>query len=158
MSACLHPCPACARHIRGAERACPFCQAALPEGFGVCSGARASRAAQGRPASRAALLFVGAAAAAGCGGSVDANTSGTDGGGRDAAQSDAKGGGDASDEDATPAQDSGLPVMYGPAPIDSGPPRDAGVDGGDDAAPDTGGGVPLYGAPPFDAGRIPPGG
>jgi len=62
MSQCLHPCPSCAQHLRASETVCPFCDAALPEGFGIC----AQPAPRGRPMSRAALLFVGANAAAGC--------------------------------------------------------------------------------------------
>jgi hypothetical protein len=53
--------------------------------------------------------------------------------------------------------------MYGPAPVDAGgqgeAATDAGTDGSTDAAvdaSDAGAGVPLYGAPPFDAGRVPP--
>jgi hypothetical protein len=102
--------------------------------------------------SRAALVFVSAAAAAGCGGTEATNVQG-DSGPRDAA-GDARG-------DASQGDEGGAVVMYGPAPIDSGGPREAGAggtDGGNDSATDAGNGVPLYGAPPFDAGRrVPPG-
>lgn len=62
MSPCLHPCPACAQHLRSSETVCPFCDAALPDGFGTC----AHPVARDRPMSRAALLFVGATVATGC--------------------------------------------------------------------------------------------
>jgi hypothetical protein len=63
MSQCLHPCPSCAQHLRASETVCPFCGASLPEGFGIC----AQPAPRGQPMSRAALLFVGATVATGCG-------------------------------------------------------------------------------------------
>jgi hypothetical protein len=57
----LFPCPKCARHVREDEHACPFCSAAV-----ACSG-RCIAATPDRAASRAAILFVGATAIAGCG-------------------------------------------------------------------------------------------
>src|SRR5262245_56280946 len=97
MAACLHRCPSCARHVRANERACPFCDAALPEDFGVCSGP----GDLARPLSRAALLFVSAAALAGCG----------------------KRGGDPG------SPGSGVDI-YGPAPIDARDAAPAPSDGG----------------------------
>lgn len=51
----LHPCPACARHVRAVEIVCPFCEAALPE--------PAPRTFDhARATGRAALVFATAAA------------------------------------------------------------------------------------------------
>lgn len=71
MSRRLQPCPSCAQHVRAGEIRCPFCEAALPAGFGarISSGE-----AVGRPMSRAALLFFGATAAAACGGQPQTST------------------------------------------------------------------------------------
>jgi hypothetical protein len=58
----LEPCPACRRHVRTDETACPFCEAAL--------GGAASRRLSTTRVARA-VVFAGAAlatAAAGCGG------------------------------------------------------------------------------------------
>jgi len=142
MSQCLHPCPSCAQHLRATETVCPFCAAALPAGFGVCRQATGPR---GRPASRAALLFVGATVAASCGGVTESGP-GTDGGPEASVDS---------------GGDEGLPVtLYGPGPIyDAGRP-DARPDAASDApstdAPsetgDDGGGVVLYGPAMIDAG------
>jgi hypothetical protein len=143
MSPCLHPCPSCAQHLRATETVCPFCAAALPSGFGVCAQPNAAR---GRPVSRAALLFVGATAAAGCGGTTQESTFAADGGSHDAAM------------DSAGDEDTGLPVaLYGPGPIqDGGFPRpDASQDAAKDApseSGDEGGGVILYGPAPFDGG------
>jgi hypothetical protein len=97
--------------------------------------------------SRAALLFVGATVAAACGGQTESLGGGTGDGGRDAVANETGGGGDDTDAQPVamygpaPVQDSGpreaapdapadapsdasdsggLPVMYGPAPIDAG--------------------------------------
>jgi hypothetical protein len=56
----LVECPGCARHIRGDERACPFCNVAVPP----CT-CRSTETGE-RALSRAAVLFLGAAAVAGC--------------------------------------------------------------------------------------------
>jgi hypothetical protein len=58
----MHPCPSCARHVRGSETTCPFCEAALPE---RASDVRAA-APFTRAVSRAAIVF-GAAAIGACG-------------------------------------------------------------------------------------------
>ena len=143
MSQCLHPCPSCARHLRAGEPRCLFCAAALPVGFGVCAQAPGAR---GRPVSRAALLFVGATAAAGCGGRQESTFTPGDGGL------------DAATDSAGEGEDTGMPVaLYGPGPIeDSGLPRpDASQDAAKDApseAGDEGGGVVLYGPAPVDGG------
>src|SRR5437879_709996 len=119
MSQCLHPCPSCAQHVRAGETACPFCGAALE--------ARAcEKPAGARPLSRAAILFVGATAAAACGGSEST------GGGNGDAATDANQNGDGSTD--------GPVALYGPAP----------VDGGMDASDS--GSVVLYGPAPVDGG------
>jgi hypothetical protein len=54
----LIPCPACHRHVKSDEPACPFCQTALSPGracAGGCSGPTAARLA------KAALVAAGAA-------------------------------------------------------------------------------------------------
>lgn len=109
MNQYLHPCPSCAQHLRASETACPFCYAALPEGFGIC----AQPAPLGRSMSRAALLLVGATVAAGCGADAPVPLYGpapiNDAGGPSLdAATDAQTGSDA------PA------VMDGPATIDAG--------------------------------------
>jgi hypothetical protein len=95
---CLHLCPFCARHIKSVERACPFCTSDLPEDFHRCTPP--STGAVGKPLTRAALLFVSAAALGGC---------------------EKKGG--------NPNDPGNLVEVYGPAPVnvqsDAGP--DAGV-------------------------------
>jgi hypothetical protein len=95
--------------------------------------------------SRAALLFVGAAAATGCGGSTTTGSPPGDSGAVvDVAQ-------DSPTDSTTPipeagqdAADTGQPVaLYGPGPIfDSGPPPDASTE-------DTGAPVVLYGPAPI---------
>ena len=146
MGACLFPCPGCARHIRTDERACPFCGAATPEGFGAC----AKPALTGPVLSRAAVLFMGATAVAACSGTVAAPG----------------GGGDSGSSGDSPSSADSMPVaLYGPGPVrdanvDSpgpvpaygpGPIRDSGVadQGGDE---DSGGPIALYGPAPVDSG------
>ena len=113
----LVPCPACGRHVRISERACPFCASALEDAH--LGEARVP--APGAPRSRAALfgLAAGATIAAatliaesGCGSTAQALY--------------------------------GLPFPDdAAAPTDAG---DAG-DAGDGAAPDEGGVQPHYGLP-----------
>jgi hypothetical protein len=133
--ALLVPCPACARHVRKSERACPFCAASLTPDV------TAGRAAKGPRLGRAATFAFGAAVAT----SIAACSSPTTGG-----------------TDAATANDSGDGADAA-SPIDVGTGNDAatspdaasGVDsggGGNDAGeePDTGGIKPPYGAPPGD--------
>jgi hypothetical protein len=37
MTARLHACPVCARHVRADEKRCPFCRVVLPECFGAAA-------------------------------------------------------------------------------------------------------------------------
>jgi len=150
MSRCLHPCPSCARHLRSGETACPFCDAPLPAGFGACTSVAPADRSPGRVKSRAAVLFFAATAATACGGQTAATSTGTGDGGHDAAARDGAAIDDAGEDvDAMPiaaygpapirdsgardapsdaltdgpsddASDAGLPVLYGPAPIDAG--------------------------------------
>ena len=60
---CLHVCPSCERHVRSIEKACPFCEATLPDDFGVCGEPRA----MGRPLTRAAFILMSATALTACG-------------------------------------------------------------------------------------------
>jgi len=125
MADLFHPCVSCAQHVRVGERACPFCDAALPEDFGEEARTRVARA---RPISRAAILFVGATAAAACGGSTES------------------GSGDASAHDGSGADSAydGAVVLYGPAPFDAS--RDSNADASAD------GPVAAYGPGPVDSG------
>lgn len=75
----LVPCPVCARHVRVGDVACPFCASALPERRDdVARGPLRSIVAPAT--SRAAILFLGAVAASGCGeskGPAESPSSGT---------------------------------------------------------------------------------
>jgi hypothetical protein len=135
MSQCLHPCPSCAQHLRSTETVCPFCDAALPEGFGVCAR---SAGAQGRPMSRAALLFVGATVAASCGGSTESGF--VSDGGREGST-------DSGDGDLD-----GPVALYAPSPVDAGPRPDAATDAPTDAQPGWDGPAVLYGPAMIDSG------
>jgi hypothetical protein len=131
----LHPCESCSRHFRADEAACPFCGAAAP-----AIAARDAVTSAARPVTRAALLFMGATAVAGCSSNpsttagVDASTDTGPG------PAPAYGPGPIFDS----GQDTGGPVaLYGPGPT---------PDAGTDAAEDSGGGVVLYGPGPVDSG------
>lgn len=65
----LIKCPACNRHLRASEPACPFCTAEIPEEARVATSASVTRGTSRakRYAARAALI-AGTAAAIGCGG------------------------------------------------------------------------------------------
>lgn len=139
----LVPCPSCGRHVRAAESACPFCDAALPSGL----AARAIPGARER-LSRAKLAVFGATASmalAACGTAV--GNGNTDGAAEASVVADSNTG--ASDTGA--ARDEG-PPDEGNTSADYGapPPRDAGQ------PDDNGGPGPEYGAPPPDAGVAPP--
>jgi hypothetical protein len=116
----LRACPACARHVRVSESACPFCRSALPDTFGASPSARAP----GVRLTRAALFAFGTGAAAispACSSSTSPAAGGTDAG-TDTGQIE-------------PAY-GGPPEMYDAAY--GGPP--IGLDAGGDAVTDSGGG------------------
>ena len=119
MSSRFTPCPACARHVKDGERACPFCGAEEP-----CANAPPTRTAAGS-LSRSALFALSA---------IGASVAGTD----CSASSIAPYGLPPSVGDATFAEDA-------PVAADGGsPPEDAARE----AAPLEGGSLqPVYGAP-----------
>ena len=128
----LRPCPACARHVRVSEGACPFCRASLDAAFRAAPAPLAPAARL----SRAALFALGAGSisvGAACGGATAVEVPSSQDGGNTAAPD----GGDAGPVIAPP---------YGiapPPPFDSGtepPPKDASGD-----APVA---LPPYGIPP----------
>jgi hypothetical protein len=119
----LIPCPSCARHLRCSERTCPFCGEAVPER--ACAPATSPSG----PLTRAAILFAGATAAAGCTtglapayGPAPIQDSGqVEDSGQDSAQVEDSG----QDSEAGPAPtdsgpDQGPVAAYGPAPVDAG--------------------------------------
>lgn len=137
----LAPCPSCARHVRRAETACPFCGTALS------LAPSASRLPTER-LGRAAIFAFGAAMATSVAACSTSTTQGTDAatapdaGGVDASPEDAAspdGGATTSPDAASP--DAGVFPPYGTPPFDSGA-DDAGL-GDQDAGPGL-----LYGAPP----------
>jgi hypothetical protein len=156
----LAPCPACRRHVRVADKTCPFCSAALPRSLSP-----APAPAPGQRLTRAAAFVFGATlAVTGCGARVSPEH---DGAVSDDAAAD---GGDAitaedaapdAAPDTTPDDGGGVGPLYGgPTPADAGPDDNGGggllygapvpVDAGPD---DNGGGMADYGAPPpVDAG------
>ncbi len=125
MAATFQACPACARHIKVEEGACPFCGARTPEGF-----ANVVRPRVAAPLSRAAILFVsatavtGAALATGCGSSSDAGPVVLYGPAPivDSGTADSRAGDSATTDSGRvdSGVDSGNAVLYGPAPVDSG--------------------------------------
>lgn len=62
------PCPACRRHLRASERACPFCSVAMP------LRPKPVPPMRGRALRREVLLFATTLAAVGCGSNVDEPT------------------------------------------------------------------------------------
>lgn len=149
MDSALVPCPACDRHVRASEAACPFCNAPLPADLAprpvVLPPRRLGRAA--------ALAFGASLTLAACAnevvtGAAQGGTSGSGG----STVSNGTGGGSGS------GGDIGVPLYGGPFPYDSGSPPPPPADGGDAAPPGDGGGDdagPLDdggGAPPHDGG------
>ena len=151
----LRACPACARHVRVAEQACPFCGGALSSSFRAAAPPQPPRVRL----TRAALFAFGTGAlgtgtmalAPGCSSSTNPIVSDDSGPGA----FDAAYGG--------PPVDSGpgvsLDAAYGAPPFDGHWPDvnvnsgdDASADGGSDAAEDAPDFVfdAAYGAPPFD--------
>lgn len=132
----LFPCSSCARHVRIADAACPFCGTALPADA-------AARVVPAVPARRrldraATFAFATTLVAAACGGSTSDAQSGVDAGKADSAvQGDAATKSDAFDNDSGTVQ-----AAYG-APFDAALA---------DAKNDVGNVQPPYGLPPMDAG------
>lgn len=135
----LTPCPACRRHVRASERACPFCAAALDP---VALHARAAaRPALTKRLGRAAIFALGGAAIATTASCYQAHGLGIGEGPPDPTpRVDAAIGTDA----ATPIDAGGSVALYGgppdpdPVPVDAGADLDSGVTV-----------EPAYGAPPF---------
>src|SRR5450631_2705655 len=122
-------CGACARHVRTADAACPFCGA---------TSARRDTPRLPRRRSRSAMIGAAAVALA-CGGSSPGDDGGTDAKDDGIQSLDAAYGG--------PPFDSGTDSLQGAY---GGPPVDAGLDAAD--ASDSSGQA-LYGAPPPPEGQ-----
>jgi hypothetical protein len=135
----LQPCPSCAQHVRAGETRCPFCDASLPSGFGARSLARGANDASGRPRSRAALLFVGATAAAACGGRTQ----------QQQAPAPSDGGGDAATSEADSGPSEASSDASTDAPSDATDSEDALYWGGLGMPPVTGPPEPVAGEPPM---------
>lgn len=180
MAASLVPCPSCGRHVRVAERACPFCAASLSRG---AQSAAVIPSATQRMSRAAAFTFAASLAIAGCGDSTPSPDAAVDSGGNtdtgnpsdngtpvdtgtptDSGAPDDNGGPvplygapadvppaqDVPAVDAGPSDDGGAMPLYG-APADVPPAQD--VPEADTGPVDDGGGIaPLYGLPPPDAG------
>jgi hypothetical protein len=137
----LVPCPSCGRHVRPAERACPFCASALPDDL-----ASRVRPVLRRRVSRAAMMLFASSV-----GTVGLGTTGVAGCGSDASTTPSA---DADGVDTMPAPTYGVPIdssvdmAVDSAPGDSSPAdaRDAGDAGDSGDTADTPG--TLYGVPP----------
>jgi hypothetical protein len=64
----LVPCPACSRHVRAREDACPFCLAALPNALRTSTPPRRATGRLARAGLVAATAAAAALAATACGG------------------------------------------------------------------------------------------
>lgn len=143
----LVPCPSCARHVRAAESACPFCATSLPSDL----AARAVPPAPRRLERLAAFTFAATVAATACGGksetpgeeSVDGGTSSSS-----SSSSSSSGSSGASSGSSGVAPPYGLPPEDGggPAALYGAPAPDGGSSGGSSGS--SGNPVPAYGAPP----------
>lgn len=157
----LVPCPACTRHVRVSESACPFCDAALDLGH------IPEPALPTRRLSRVALVaFTSSLALGACGGNTDSDDGSGSGGVAGASSGGSNSGGDSGSggfgNSATlyglppPEEDAAIGPMYGIPAIDAGPSTGgfagmAAMYGDppppvDAAVPD--GGNAIYGAPP----------
>jgi hypothetical protein len=144
MANTFQACPACARHIKTDEAACPFCGSATPEGFSTVAKPKGPA-----PLSRAAILFMSATAVGGVSVATACSSS-----------SSATGVSDAGARDSAAAEDTGGPVAaYGPAPVmdsgqvDTGGPVAAyGPGPVMDSGPEFDGPVAAYGPAPVDSG------
>lgn len=133
----MSPCPACTRHIRVTEGACPFCGASLPAEFAGQIAPDTTR----RLGRAAAYTFGAVLAVTGCGASTSpAPPPPTDTGVTldNGAVTDT---GTLTDQ-GTPPTDTVIEDRGGLAPPYGIPPKDAGL------VDDTGGPVAEYGAPP----------
>jgi hypothetical protein len=148
----LCACPACDRHVRVSEAACPFCGSALSDAFRTAPVPQPP----GVRLTRAALFAFGAGSLGFAPGCTSTTTPEplygappyTDSGSNDAADDGPIGIVDAA---------YGGPPIDAPAPLYGAPPGDAGPDtgadaGGNDAATDAPIGMAAYGGPPIDAG------
>jgi hypothetical protein len=153
----LAPCPACARHVRVHEPACPFCSAALPSSFRQLVAPPPPATRLSRAALYALRVGVLSSAAVACGGSLS-----TGGSEKDSGQDDTESLPDASYGGPPPAEaggddDAQYGVLYGAFAMDANyavpyglpapPPVDAGTeDGPSDAStrPDV-----VFIAPPY---------
>jgi hypothetical protein len=157
----LAPCPACARHVRVHEPACPFCRAALPSSFRQLVAPPPPATRLSRAALYALRVGVLSSAAVACGGSLSPGGSEKDSGQDDSASlPDASYGGPPPGE-AGGDDDAQFGALYGGFPIDANyavpyglpaPPQDdAGTDDADTRpdvvfiAPPYGGFVTSYG-------------
>lgn len=140
----VSPCPACARHVRLSERACPFCGVELPRAFREQTAPRTPAEHLNRAALYALRMGAISATAAACGGSIVITSSGGGAEG-DAATSDDRslGGGSSSGGASEDAPDP-IPIpLYGgfngnpppPPPVDA---AAADADRADGAAVDAG--------------------
>ncbi len=169
----LAPCPGCARHVRVADRSCPFCGTSFASALIPQPGVDARRRL-----SRAALVtFAATLGAAGCGATVTNTDAGgtldvgaavdrpvaVDNGARDAGTPDT---GFVTRDSGAPDDHGGPVAAYGgPFPTDAGPPDDEGNSSADYGSPpprdagngpdDDGGSAAEYGAPPGDSGFFP---
>ncbi len=142
----LVPCPGCARHVRAAERACPFCAAALPTN--LAAGAVPNTTARMKRA--AVFTFATSLAIAGCGSTTTSN---------DASVTADTGADTGPSTDNGPSTDAGFDSgVFVDAGTDTGPDDDGGIVAAyglpaDAGFPeDTGGIAPPYGIAPKDAG------
>ncbi len=125
----LAACPACARHVRVSEVACPFCRSELPESFRALVPLSPAKRLN-RAALYALRMGAAAATAAACGGSVNSGDNDAGGTPPHNAQPD---GSDDSDTGFT-ALYGGVAAYGGVAVPDAGAPEpDAAVDASADA-------------------------
>ena len=127
MASRLSPCPSCTRHVKVGSASCPFCGGEVPTDVPL----RATPA--GRPLTRAAILFAGAAAVSACSSSTTGPTSKDSGAKKDSSQE---------------FEDGSVQALYGVFSI---------VDANDiEQEPDAGQGVAHYGGfvGPDDGGAV----
>ena len=160
----LVPCPACARHVRKHEAACPFCNAELS--LAHLPSPLMPRSRLGRAATFAFGATLAGAALVACGGESEqskkgvggANAGGSASGGSSAGNSDM--GGNVAQPYGVPpiggnvAQPYGVPPIGGRLGNESGSGGQSQSGSGGQAEAGTGQ-VPPYGAPPSEGGGTP---